>query len=275
LGEGLGLDRAEVAQAGQPLGLAQRFLGGGRGYAIDHGGGKGHRVRDPIAERRVETAGIVECRGTDQPAIFGQIVATQNGKRRGSGLAAPAQCLHDQADRAGGLARIGEIARYGGMGGIDPARGAKNAIGLFRDGDADDADGGVGQSGQRPLRFARGGDGRGDATNDAGFGSVGSPGQHGVQPVLRRQRVDHIRSARAYGDDTPVAAFGGQRVVGVDRLVRAMKGTEPDMRDARPMVPEIVARPPHRRRQIRKASKLQSFQFSLAHFVPPAGPCSD
>ena len=70
-----------------------------------------------------------------------------------------------------------------------------------------------------------------------------------VQPVLRRHPVAHVRAAQAHAADAPRAAGRGDRVVGVDRLMGAMKRADAEVDDAHRQTRRVVRRSRDRRRQ--------------------------
>src|SRR5690349_24872942 len=63
-----------------------------------------------------------------------------------------------------------------------------------------------------------------------------------VETVLRRHTVAHARRAQAHAADAPCAAALRERVVGVDRLVCAMKRADAEMDDADADVADCISR---------------------------------
>src|SRR3546814_17136757 len=70
----------------------------------------------------------------------------------------------------------------------------------------------------------------------------------GIEPVLRTQLRRDVARAERHADDAPVAVARGHRIVGVDRLMRAVEGANADMDDARCLRRAVIARPLPRRR---------------------------
>src|SRR3546814_7253660 len=87
----------------------------------------------------------------------------------------------------------------------------------------------------------------------------------GIEPVLRTQLRRDVARAERHADDAPVAVARGHRIVGVDRLMRAVEGANADMDDARCLRRAVIARPLHRSEE--HTSELQSLmRISYAGF---------
>ena len=71
---------------------------------------------------------------------------------------------------------------------------------------------------------------------------------HGrIETILRRQPIAHVGTAQAHAANSPCTALFFQRIVGVDRLVRAVKRADAEMDDADTGAARIVRRPRNRR----------------------------
>ena len=70
---------------------------------------------------------------------------------------------------------------------------------------------------------------------------------HGIEAVLRRQAVAHLRSTQTDATDAPRPEGLLQGDLGVDRLVRPMKRPDTEMDDAAAQVLPSIGRQPHRR----------------------------
>ncbi len=53
-----------------------------------------------------------------------------------------------------------------------------------------------------------------------------------VEPVLRRQRIARVGAAQRSADDAPAGFAGGQAIVDIDGLMRAVEGADAEMDDA-------------------------------------------
>ena len=81
--------------------------------------------------------------------------------------------------------------------------------------------------------------------------------QNGEEPVLRIQRVRDIAAAQIGTQNAPVAPRCGKRVVGIDRLMGAVKGAKTQMQDARAMRRTVIGGNGDARRQIRRAGQAR------------------
>src|SRR5437773_8680119 len=80
------------------------------------------------------------------------------------------------------------------------------------------------------------------AADDAALDARGTFLDGRIQTVLRHQPIADVGTAQAHTADPPRPALVRERVVGVDRLVRAMKSADPEMNDANADTARIVDR---------------------------------
>lgn len=142
--------------------------------------------------------------------------------------------------------------------GLDAKAGAVDAVGLFGHRQADNSGRRASHRYQCRARFARCGDHAVDAGDDPCLSAVWAAFEECVQPVLRIQRIGNLGAARADATNPPVTAGCGQRVVGVDGLVRAVEGAVAEMDDPDTGGSRIEARLPDGRRKLIQCGKAQS-----------------
>ena len=79
--------------------------------------------------------------------------------------------------------------------------------------------------------------------------SGGGPMAYRVEPVLRIELCRDIVRPQRHADDAPVAVAGTHCVVGINRLMRAVKGANSEMDDTHHLAAPFVGWRLHRRRQ--------------------------
>jgi hypothetical protein len=137
----------------------------------------------------------------------------------------------EEAEDGARIAAARQIMRH--VGRVDEqAVGARVAmIALLGDGQRRDMDGGIGERRDHPLgrlgRHQRVVD-RSDQVPPAGRAAL----LDDVEAVLRDERVADRRRPQRDADDAPARIARRHRVVGIDRLVRAVERAEAEMDDA-------------------------------------------
>src|SRR6185312_11420058 len=81
-----------------------------------------------------------------------------------------------------------------------------------------------------------------DAADDPTANPLRALADRRIQAVLRRHPVANARRAQAHATDAPAAAGMRERIVGVDSLMRAMKGADAEMNDADAGIADRVSR---------------------------------
>ena len=156
--------------------------------------------------------------------------STVNGRRPSSRRRASARTRKPGAERgASGCARSWTMS--GCVAVQSPGRGLV-AVALLGDGQADDADPGVGHRREHRLRVLAGDEDVLDRLDDARGLAGGAELERGVGEVLGAEQVALGRAHQADADDAPVAAGSLHRLGDVDRAVGAEEGAEPEVDDA-------------------------------------------
>ena len=213
-------------------------------------------MRDPVSELRVAQGGEGQHRLAQDGAVVLDIVATEGGEGGRGGGAAAVIGFDDDADGAGWLLWTREVGPDQRMLRIELFGRAVEAVAVFGDGQADDADlrpgdgvhqGGAGIAGEH--RF-------GERADD-GHGFLGSVAlDQRVEIVLRRQAVAHaaVGWQQPGAEDAPSEHVGAlfHQVVGVSCHVGAVKAAQAEVNTPRRDAAEVKAGQPDRRSQERQ-----------------------
>ena len=170
--------------------------------------------------------------GAQHPAIVGQIVAADQRQRtqarrsprdhRLRQIMIDAVPVRDDARQIGGAVRPPPITLFGDGQRHDPRVGRGEAFG-------------------QPLGRSGGDDHLADRADQADGFALARPFGDGVEAVLRRHLVMHAARAQRGGRNRPIAVARRHRVVGIDRLMRAVERAQADMDDADPLRRPVIA----------------------------------
>ena len=151
MGEGFGEDRPAVDDADGVAEPGDVGIVGDGGDAVDHGAGEDGFGFDPAGEALVLQALVLQALVlkigeredgvAEHVAVVLDVVAGEQGGGRALGVAAAAQGFDEDADGAGGLVGVGEVLLDQGVFGVEALGGAIEAVAVFGDGEADDANG--------------------------------------------------------------------------------------------------------------------------------------
>jgi hypothetical protein len=120
--------------------------------------------------------------------------------------------------------------------------GRVGTIGLFGDGQADDADTRIRHRADHGARILGGDQNGAKASDDARCRAGAVTLQRRIEPVLRHDAVALVRPLQADADHPPGARLGGEEILRIERLMRADEGPETEMDDAGIKPIAIVAR---------------------------------
>ncbi len=251
-GERLGQHRPFVGDAEIAFCRGDDLGGGGRGDAVHHRGREPGEFGDPVGEVPAEQFGMRDDGPPRDLPVVLDVVARHDGRRADAAVAAPGQRVGDQAEDGPTVPDL--VAALG-------------------DGHRDDAGGRGGQQLDRGLRIVGSVavvDDRADHPRIPA--AVGVFEDQRVQPVLGAQHVSHAAVGRHHSDpaDAPLPRQTPlQQPVDVHGLMRPMKPTDTDMRDADPDAVTVVAR--RRDRQLPQGGVAQpnhGFDGTGSTFTP-------
>ena len=194
--------------------------------------GKAALGLDPVGEAGVDAAGEIERDAAGDAAVLGQVVAAEHGEGADAGGAAAGECGDEEARRGARRVGVGEVVADVGMVGVEPAGRGLVAVALLGDGEADDADAGVGHGCEDGAGVLAGDQHVLHDVDDARRLAVGAELERGVGEALRREEVALVGTDQADADDAPVAAGLAHRLGDVDGAVGAEEGAEAEMDDA-------------------------------------------
>ena len=250
LRETFGADRTIVAQPGQRQRLIAIGRHRGRHDPVDH------RVRagDPLVDESGEPRVAAPLRGLCQYAmqriaVHRQVVARQQRQRPGAIGRALREPVGEQRDRAA-------IA-------VD--------IALLGDRQRHDAHRRIGQSRNGTPRLDRIRDRLAQRADDPRLRAAAATHQQRVQAILRVQRIDDRPAAQVDAADRPAGLAGGQRVVGVDGLVRAVEIADAEMDDADARLARVEARPRAGRQTVERGERQPFARHCRQRALPRSG----
>ena len=130
---------------------------------------------------------------------------------------------------------------------VEPAGCRIVAITFFGHGQRDDFCCAIGETRVNLLAFGREKQNFAHAPDNAPLHARRTFFHRRIETILRRHPVAHVGAAQAHAANAPCTALLCQRVVGVDRLMGAVKCTDAEMDDAGADAARIVRRPRNRR----------------------------
>ena len=240
LAEGFGDDGGGVLHADGVGDLLAVGIGDGGHDAIDHGGGARAFAAEPGGEAGIDAIEIGVEQARQDRAIFREIIAADQRQARDAGRASTRQPGGEEAvDAAGGCAL--DQFRFE-LGQIKLASRCA-AIALFRHGEADDVRAAAGQRRDDGGGIARRDDHALHCADQAGMRAAAAAFRHSEQAVLRFHLIRDIARSQRYAGDAPIAVARRHGIVGIDRLMRAVKSADAEMDDAAGLGRAVIAQP--------------------------------
>ncbi len=254
LAESFGDHRALVACAERGFDRGAVGVGRGGDDAVDHRRGTGAFAIEPRRQVGVIGGEIFAHQTAQHRAIAREIVAAEQGEPAEPRRLARREPGGEEAIETWVPDRCGEVER---------AVGAAQ-IAFLGDGEADDMRAWRRDRIDHRLAVA----GRDEhflhRADQAEPRARGAARADGIEPVLRTQLRRDVARAQRHADDAPVAIARVHRIVGIDRLMRAVEGADADMDDARRLRAAVVAWRLHRRREWRLRRQPHSLYAALA-----------
>ena len=203
-------------------------------------------IADPRRKGGVDEVGECEHRRAEHPAIIVDIIARQRGEGLASRSTATPESLHQDSQQGGGGVGRGKIVLDRRIAGVEQPRRAVEMISVFRNRDADDADGGIGDDIEQRPAIVRSIDRTNDRADQRPLFPMNVPLDQRIETVLSVQRGEQRSVGRSQpsSDDAPCESrrIALHEVVGVPSEMRSMKPSQTDMDDARRDLGRIVAR---------------------------------
>ena len=214
-------------------------------------------VLDPARKRRIAFRGKRQHEAPKQRAVVRQIVAAEDRETLRGGPAARVERRNDQSHRAQWSRGIGKIVHDIRMREVEPAARRVVTVALLGHGQGDDVGRRCVQSRGNAVAVRAEEQDFAHAADDAPAQTFRALLDAGVQPILRRKSVAHVRRAQAHPTDAPGPLHPRQGIIGVDGRLRAMKRADAEMDDADGDQPRIVRRRGDRRRQVAQRGERQ------------------
>ena len=197
---------------------------------------------DPLGELRIRRLDVGGDDAFDRPSVVRQVVAADDVDRAGARRPTRGEAGGEHADRARRRLGMREIVRDVRMLEIEPSGRRVVAIAFLGDRERDDPDPRIGEAREHAIALVAEEQQLAHRADDAKRATRRAALEHRVEAVLRRERGDRPRRLEAHAADAPLRVPVQDRVR-VDRLVGAMKGTEPEMDDADPDGADVVVGP--------------------------------